>query len=90
MVNQPSLSLPGNAVNFVNRSNECQVHFVNAEVALEIVSRVRDAVPSQVPVTLKMRRGMDDSDESRERFEQSWQRLDEFEAELERLERAAA
>ena len=38
------------------------------ETALEIVSRVRDAVPPQVPVTVKMRRGLDDSAESSERF----------------------
>ncbi len=31
------------------------------ETALEIVSRVRDAVPPHVPVTVKMRRGLDDS-----------------------------
>ena len=38
------------------------------ETALEIVSRVRDAVPARVPVTLKMRRGIDDSAESADRF----------------------
>jgi nifR3 family TIM-barrel protein len=38
------------------------------ETALEIVGRVRDAVPPQIPVTVKMRRGLDDSPESRERF----------------------
>jgi len=38
------------------------------ETALEIVSRVRDAVPPEVPVTLKMRRGIDDSVESADRF----------------------
>ncbi len=38
------------------------------ETALEIVSQVRNAVPPQVPVTVKMRRGLDDSPESRERF----------------------
>jgi nifR3 family TIM-barrel protein len=38
------------------------------ETALEIVSRVRDAVPPQIPVTVKMRRGLDDSPESRDRF----------------------
>ena len=38
------------------------------ETALEIISRVRDAVPPQIPVTVKMRRGLDDSPESRERF----------------------
>ncbi|HUY89880.1 MAG TPA: tRNA-dihydrouridine synthase, partial [Pirellulales bacterium] len=38
------------------------------ETALEIVSRVRDAVPSDKPVTVKMRRGLDDSQESRDNF----------------------
>lgn len=38
------------------------------ETALEIVSRVREAVPATVPVTLKMRRGIDDSAESTEKF----------------------
>jgi tRNA-dihydrouridine synthase B len=38
------------------------------DTALEIVARVRDAVPPHVPVTLKMRRGLDDSAESAERF----------------------
>src|SRR5215469_2900772 len=36
--------------------------------ALEIVSRVRDAVPSEKPVTVKMRRGLDDSQASRDHF----------------------
>jgi nifR3 family TIM-barrel protein len=36
--------------------------------ALEIVARVREALPPQVPLTLKMRRGTDDTAESRERF----------------------
>ncbi len=36
--------------------------------ALEIVARVRDAVPDRVPVTLKMRRGIDDSAESIDNF----------------------
>ena len=40
------------------------------EVALEIVSRTRDIVPSPIPVTLKMRRGLDDTSESRDRFYQ--------------------
>ena len=35
---------------------------------LEIVSRVREAVPPQVPVTLKMRRGIDASPASADRF----------------------
>lgn len=38
------------------------------DVALEIVSRVRDAVPPRLPVTVKMRRGIDDTAESRDRF----------------------
>ena len=38
------------------------------ETALEIVSRVRDAVPARVPVTLKMRRGVDDSAASADKF----------------------
>jgi tRNA-dihydrouridine synthase len=37
-------------------------------VALEIVTRVRDAVPPHIPVTVKMRRGIDDSPESRDKF----------------------
>ena len=37
-------------------------------VALEIVARTRDAVPPQIPLTIKMRRGMDDSPQSRDRF----------------------
>jgi nifR3 family TIM-barrel protein len=36
--------------------------------ALEIVARVRDAVPAHVPVTLKMRRGLDNSRESLDNF----------------------
>lgn len=38
------------------------------DVALEIVSRVRDAVPAEKPVSVKMRRGIDDTAESRDRF----------------------
>ena len=38
------------------------------DTALEIVSRVREAVPTHVPVTVKMRRGLDDTAESREKF----------------------
>ncbi len=36
--------------------------------ALEIVARVREATPPAVPVTVKMRRGIDDSPESRDKF----------------------
>jgi nifR3 family TIM-barrel protein len=43
-------------------------HLSQPAVALEIVSRVRDAVPSHIPVTVKMRRGIDDTPESREKF----------------------
>jgi nifR3 family TIM-barrel protein len=43
-------------------------HLSQPAVALEIVRRVRDMVPEQVPVTLKMRRGLDDSSESRDKF----------------------
>lgn len=38
------------------------------ETALEIVARVREAVPPAIPVTVKMRRGLDDSAESRDKF----------------------
>jgi tRNA-dihydrouridine synthase B len=43
-------------------------HLSQPAVALEIVRRVRDAVPPEIPVTVKMRRGIDDSTESREKF----------------------
>jgi nifR3 family TIM-barrel protein len=43
-------------------------HLSQPAVALEIVRRVRDAVPAEIPVTLKMRRGIDDSAESRDKF----------------------
>jgi nifR3 family TIM-barrel protein len=38
------------------------------ETALSIVRRVRDTLPPHVPLTVKLRRGMDDSPESRDRF----------------------
>jgi tRNA-dihydrouridine synthase B len=38
------------------------------ETAVEIIQRVRDAVPPAKPVTLKMRRGMDDSAKSERNF----------------------
>lgn len=40
------------------------------DTALEIVSRVREAVPPHVPVTVKMRRGLDDTALSRDKFYQ--------------------
>ena len=43
-------------------------HLSQPEVALEIVRRTRETVPESIPVTLKMRRGMDDSAESRDKF----------------------
>ena len=43
-------------------------HLGQPQVALEIVARVRCAVPDTVPVTVKMRRGIDDSAESEDRF----------------------
>jgi nifR3 family TIM-barrel protein len=42
----------------------------HVDTALEIVSRVREALPPSVPVTVKMRRGLDDSAESRDKFYQ--------------------
>jgi nifR3 family TIM-barrel protein len=36
--------------------------------ALEIVARVRDVLPEHIPLTVKMRRGLDDAAESRDRF----------------------
>jgi tRNA-dihydrouridine synthase B len=38
------------------------------EIALEIVARVRDVLPVRIPLTVKMRRGMDDSQQSRDNF----------------------
>jgi nifR3 family TIM-barrel protein len=43
-------------------------HLSQPEVALEIVQRVREAVPDTIPVTVKMRRGLDDTTESRDKF----------------------
>ncbi len=43
-------------------------HLSQPDVALEIVSEVRKAVPEPIPVTVKMRRGIDDTEESRENF----------------------
>jgi nifR3 family TIM-barrel protein len=43
-------------------------HLSQPAVALEIVRRTRDAVPASIPVTIKMRRGMDDSAQSRDHF----------------------
>jgi nifR3 family TIM-barrel protein len=43
-------------------------HLSQPDVALEIVRRTRDAVPPEIPVTVKMRRGIDDTPRSRENF----------------------
>lgn len=43
-------------------------HLSQPQTALEIVGRVHDVVPPHVPVTVKMRRGLDDSAESRDNF----------------------
>jgi nifR3 family TIM-barrel protein len=43
-------------------------HLSQPPIALEIVRRVRDAVPASIPVTVKMRRGIDNSAESRDNF----------------------
>jgi nifR3 family TIM-barrel protein len=38
------------------------------DTALEIVARVRESVPAEIPVTVKMRRGLDDTAASRDNF----------------------
>jgi tRNA-dihydrouridine synthase B len=43
-------------------------HLSQPEIALEIVRRTRDIVPAHIPVTVKMRRGLDDTPASRDRF----------------------
>jgi len=43
-------------------------HLGQPQVAIEIIRRTRDAVPPHIPVTVKMRRGIDDSAESRDKF----------------------
>ena len=43
-------------------------HLSQPDVALEIVRRTRDVVPAEIPVTVKMRRGIDDTQESRDNF----------------------
>ena len=43
-------------------------HLGQPDVAIEIIHRTRDAVPPAIPVTLKMRRGIDDSTVSRDKF----------------------
>lgn len=43
-------------------------HLSQPDVAIEIIARVRDAVPDHKPVTVKMRRGIDDTPESHDNF----------------------
>ncbi len=43
-------------------------HLGQPDVALQIVRRTRDTVPDHIPVTVKMRRGIDDSAESEDNF----------------------
>ena len=43
-------------------------HLGQPQVAIDIVRRTRDAVPDHIPVTVKMRRGIDDSQQSRDHF----------------------
>lgn len=43
-------------------------HLSQPKVALEIFRRTREVVPSEIPVTVKMRRGLDDSSQSRDNF----------------------
>lgn len=43
-------------------------HLSQPDVAIEIIKRVRDTVPAEKPVTVKMRRGIDDTPESRDNF----------------------
>ncbi|MEM7474304.1 MAG: tRNA-dihydrouridine synthase [Planctomycetota bacterium] len=43
-------------------------HLSQPEVALDIIGRTRDIVPPEIPVTVKMRRGIDDTQESRDNF----------------------
>ncbi len=43
-------------------------HLGQPDIALEIVKATRKIVPDHIPVTVKMRRGIDDTAESRDRF----------------------
>ena len=43
-------------------------HLSQPKVALEVIQKTRDNVPAEIPVTVKMRRGIDDSQESRDQF----------------------
>ena len=43
-------------------------HLGQPDVAIQILRCVRDAVPAEIPVTVKMRRGIDDTQQSRDNF----------------------
>ncbi|MCC9601755.1 tRNA-dihydrouridine synthase family protein [Stieleria sp. JC731] len=43
-------------------------HLSQPDTAIEILQRTRDMVPDHIPVTVKMRRGIDDTQESRDAF----------------------
>lgn len=43
-------------------------HLGQPEIALEIIRRTRENVPAEIPVTVKMRRGIDDTQESHDNF----------------------
>ncbi|MEM9646168.1 MAG: tRNA-dihydrouridine synthase [Planctomycetota bacterium] len=43
-------------------------HLSQPKVAIEILRRTRDMVPEPIPVTVKMRRGIDDTSEARDQF----------------------
>jgi tRNA-dihydrouridine synthase B len=43
-------------------------HLSQPEIAIQIIQRTREIVPSQIPVTVKMRRGIDDTAASRDKF----------------------
>ncbi|MEL7498155.1 MAG: tRNA-dihydrouridine synthase [Planctomycetota bacterium] len=43
-------------------------HLGQPDIALEIIQRTRENVPDEIPVTVKMRRGIDDTNESRDNF----------------------
>jgi nifR3 family TIM-barrel protein len=43
-------------------------HLSQPSVAIEILKRTREIVPPEIPVTVKMRRGIDDTAESRAKF----------------------
>jgi nifR3 family TIM-barrel protein len=43
-------------------------HLSQPSVAIEILRRTREIVPPEIPVTVKMRRGIDDSSQARDQF----------------------